>query len=522
MKTARILISGSVLALVVFSFFSFSPFMIVSSSLFSRIQFFPSLLRFFFHAGGMAASGFIAILIVTLLFGRLYCSSLCPLGTIQDGAVFLAVRIRKKHFRYRKSLFPLGLLVACAIIITLVAGTPLLANLLEPYSFAGRIINTVFKPLALLLNNQVAKLAELADIYLIKSKFVYFSLPSFVITISAFLALVAAASVRGRIFCNSLCPVGALLALPASVSLFKIRIHTSTCTSCGLCEAACKASCKDSKNKHVDAGRCILCFSCLSVCKRTAIRYVVMPFPEKKPSETVTGFTSERRHFLAGTLRLGMFLLILSLQKAFPQEPPPGVHLPVVRKKTLPVFPPGGGTVKSFILTCTACQACIAVCPNGILKGAFLQFGISGIMQPYLDFSQGFCEYECKRCSEVCPTGALKQMAIGEKKLTKLGEVNFIKDECIVYKQGTACGACAEHCPTHAVQMYPYENSLFVPEFVQEACIGCGACEFVCPAKPKAVYVNGLSEHRRIEKALPPPAPPQYSPPESEEEDFPF
>ncbi len=118
------------------------------------------------------------------------------------------------------------------------------------------------------------------------------------------------------------------------------------------------------------------------------------------------------------------------------------------------------------------------------------------MMQPVMNYHKSFCTYNCTKCTEVCPTYALHPLALEAKKLTQIGKVNFIKDNCIVKTEKTACGACSEACPTKAVYMIPYEGNLLIPEVNNEICIGCGHCEFACPTTPyKAIYVDGNSVH---------------------------
>ena len=73
-----------------------------------------------------------------------------------------------------------------------------------------------------------------------------------------------------------------------------------------------------------------------------------------------------------------------------------------------------------------------------------------------------------------------------------MGYVVFIEENCIVYTDGTSCGACSEHCPTQAVAMVPYKDGLTIPHVNKEICVGCGGCEYVCPARPfRAIYIEG-------------------------------
>jgi ferredoxin len=122
-------------------------------------------------------------------------------------------------------------------------------------------------------------------------------------------------------------------------------------------------------------------------------------------------------------------------------------------------------------------------------------------MQPVMDYHKGFCNFECTVCIDVCPTGALMPLMLEAKKLTQIGKVKFIKENCIVETERTDCGACSEHCPTKAVKMIPFIDNLVIPEVEEDICIGCGACEYACPTVPfKAIYVNGNPIHLDAKK----------------------
>ena len=117
-----------------------------------------------------------------------------------------------------------------------------------------------------------------------------------------------------------------------------------------------------------------------------------------------------------------------------------------------------------------------------------------------MDYKTSFCNFECTVCGEVCPSGAIGPLSVEKKKITQVGKTTFVKENCIVETEGTACGACSEHCPTKAVHMVPYKDNLKIPEVRNQYCVGCGACEFACPTKPyKAIYVEGNMVHQAAE-----------------------
>jgi len=120
------------------------------------------------------------------------------------------------------------------------------------------------------------------------------------------------------------------------------------------------------------------------------------------------------------------------------------------------------------------------------------QYGLAGFLQPFMDYKSGFCNFDCTKCGEVCPTGAIIPLTREQKKTCQVGVVMFIEKNCIVYTNETSCGSCSKHCPTQAIKMVPYKGKLTIPEVKEDICVGCGACEHVCPALPnKAIYVDG-------------------------------
>jgi ferredoxin len=169
-----------------------------------------------------------------------------------------------------------------------------------------------------------------------------------------------------------------------------------------------------------------------------------------------------------------------------------------------PATPPGSHSREHFTSRCVACHLCVSRCPTNVLQPSVFEYGIAGLMQPVMDYSSGFCEYECNVCSQVCPTGAILPVTLEHKKLISIGTVQFIEDRCVVFTDGTACGACAEVCPTEAVHMIPYRGHVTQPETDIDICIGCGNCEYACPVEGgKAIYVEGKQVHELREERAP-------------------
>jgi ferredoxin len=259
-----------------------------------------------------------------------------------------------------------------------------------------------------------------------------------------------------------------------------VRINSGKCFSCGKCEKKCPAGCIDPENKTIETERCVSCMNCISSCPAGAIKY------ETKPKEQ----DFSRRKFLmeAGVMAAAMGVTLAPKIAAAPIEN---------MAQNTPFIPPGAVNLSRFDGTCTACHLCVGVCPAKILKPAGIEYGFMRMFKPYMDYKQGFCQFECKKCSEVCPVRAITPMTIEKKKATKLGNVILDKFRCVVYKENKNCGACSEHCPTKAVFMEEVSGGIYGPETDNSICIGCGACQHVCPVTPKAIYLEPLAVHKQ-------------------------
>ncbi len=523
------------------------------------IQFVPSLLKFL-NLMGLLTLGFVVVLIATLLYGRIYCSTVCPLGILQDVfsriSRFYTTRIRRRRPRYRPS-NPQNLLRYSLLGVTTVAfllGSVFFLNLLDPFSVFGKIFAGLARPVYYAGNNL------LADVFQSFGNYRFYHVetrqmtvlplifPAFMLGLVGFLALR-----RGRLYCNTVCPVGTLLGLVSKYAMFRIRIDETLCNRCAECSLNCKAECIDLKSNEIDFTRCVGCFNCLNVCSRQGIDYRNHWFPsDSKPSaafDTVEcdatdeisdggrGIISDQEHAASAQdgerrdflFRLTAYFVGFSAAsralKSSAQETDRRDDLDVVvtkpstipEKKNFPVSPPGSISLQHFMDSCTACQLCVSACPTHVLQPSFLEYGFTGMMQPRLDFHASFCNFDCVRCTEVCPTGAILPLTMEEKHVTQIGIVRLELDNCVVQTENTACGACAEHCPTQAVRMVPYQDGLTIPEIVPEHCIGCGACEYICPTRPyRAIYIDGNEVHA---EAIPPVIEElDYTP----DDDFPF
>ena len=457
-----------------------------------KIQFLPALLALNFVV-------VIALLVVTLVFGRIYCSVNCPLGIMQD----LIARLNRKRNKYSfsKAISWLRYTMLAVMVVACVAGLGSLMALLAPYSSFGRIATMILQPIWRMGNNVLASLAEKADSYLFYATDVWMKgWPTFLIALATLLIVGFLAWKHGRTYCNTICPVGTLLGFFARFSGLKIHFDAEKCKSCSLCSKNCKAACIDYKSMTVDYSRCVTCGNCLEKCKFGALSYShPKPAPARQTEEKPVGETDKgKRNFLVVTA--------LAATAAMAQEKKKVdgglavIQDKVAPERQTPITPPGSICAKNMAKHCTACQLCVSECPNEVLRPSG---NLITLMQPVMSYERGYCRPECNRCSKVCPTGAIRLIGLDAKSSTQIGHAVWVKKNCVAGTDGVECGNCARHCPVGAIEMVPLneedEDTPFVPAVNEARCIGCGACENLCPARPlPAIYVEGHEVHKEI------------------------
>ena len=379
----------------------------------------------------------------------------------------------------------------------------------DRYSSYGRIASNLFAPVYQWGNNLLAYLAERADSYAFYETEVWMkSLSTFIIAAITFIVLFILAWRGGRTYCNTICPVGTVLGFLSKYSLFKPVIDTTKCNGCGLCARNCKAACIDVKNHAIDGSRCVACMDCLDKCHRGAIGYRFAYGKKAEKAETPAPETADRtagrREFLAGSLLLAGSVLKAQVAKKAEAIKMDGGLADIVDKKEpvrqTPIVPPGARGLRHLQSHCTACQLCVSACPNEVLRPSH---SLDTFMQPYMSYERGYCRPECTRCSEVCPAGAILKIDKAEKSSIQIGHAVWVKDLCIPLTDKQECGNCARHCPVGAIQMVASDSgnpqSPKIPVVNTERCIGCGACENLCPARPfSAIYVEGHIMHRTV------------------------
>ena len=475
----------------------------------AKIQFLPAILA-------LNVAVIVGLVILTLLVGRIYCSVICPLGVMQDIIAWVSKRkmFRKKKtklankYTYSPTKRVLRALVLLLFLILMIAGLNTLAIFIAPYSAYGRIATNLMQPLYLWANNGLAAIAEHFESYMFYSVDVWMrSAVSLGVAIGTFIIIAILAWRGGGTYCNTICPVGTVLGYVSHFSLFGPVFDKNKCNGCGLCARNCKASCIDAKNHHVDMTRCVTCGDCMEVCAQKAVTF---GFRFQKPGNPGlsgksgesgnpehTPKDSDRRNFVKGLALVTSAATIEAAAKTV-DGGLAAIEDKVNPERKTPLTPPGALSAKHFAQHCTACQLCIANCPNQVLRPSE---DLEHLMQPVMQYDKGYCRPECTRCSQVCPTGAIQPITIEEKSAQQIGHAVWVRKNCVILTDEVECGNCARHCPTGAIEMVPLEEDeeKWVPAVNEEMCIGCGACENLCPARPfSAIYVEGHDVHREI------------------------
>ena len=427
---------------------------------------------------------------LTLLFGRCFCSWICPLGTLIDGF---------GHFiKPGKSNFSLPYLKYIILIIVLISsgfGVQLL-GFVDPFSLLVRgmvfsidpiinylvslVFDSVYKMGPAALSDYTEPVYEWLKIFVLpfKQSFFYLSFLSFFLLVFIFIM----EFFGKRFWCKNLCPLGGLLALISRVSVFK-RVPIRSCKNCELCETKCRMDAFDKDHKF-EFEECNLCMDCLEFCpdQITSFKFAIQ--------KNNTQININRRQMISAGL-IGLALPVLSRTNAISKTADDDL-----------IRPPGALDETLFLASCVRCGECMKVCINNALQPLFFEKSMEGMFTPKLVPRLGYCEFNCTLCTQVCPTGALSRLNVEQKHAFVIGKAYFDTNKCLVYAQKKSCIVCEEHCPTHdkaikfnEIKTRDIQGNLLVlkqPYVKEELCIGCGICEHICPVQgSSAIRVVG-------------------------------
>jgi polyferredoxin len=460
-KLARRIVSSLFFVMTCLSVWFILPLHLSTQIL--NIQLGPATIRLTNGLAGWTITGIITLVIIVGVFGRIYCSIICPLGFLQDFSIWLGKIFRIKHdweiFRIKR-LKILRISILVITVLLFISGSAFATGLLEPFSIFSRFM------FFLKISFQGSVSGSV--------------MPMMLIAVTT-IAIVLPAIKQGRFFCSWLCPVGTMLWGFSKLSLFKFRIDQTTCNQCNKCVASCKSGAISKQTKIIDQSVCVGCFNCLSVCNQQAVKIT----PERNGIKRVrivaekAGITNNRRKFLH-QFSSALFVMSIPLSIISSNE---WQGIQSGKVQLLPVFPPGAMNLKRFKNKCTGCMLCAQRCPSKIIIPSIGSFDGTPIL-PVLNFKDNYCLEECVACSQVCPTGALREIRVEEKSTTKMASLKLDLATCQIVAEGLECAICAEICPLQAIEMKKIPDQKYpIPVVIQNLCNGCGKCQFRCPVK---------------------------------------
>lgn len=403
------------------------------------------------------------VLVSAFLLRRVFCGLICPMGTALD--------FGEKVFRLRPSrkgpsgLADLKFYILTFLLLTCFV-TPQVLYFLDPMPFLTRAFALGLYPLVpysvnpLLLRLDRTPLQEVG----------FNSGPLFV---GLLLLLIFLGAIERRFWCRNICPLGALLSLPARVAPLMRKVNLDRCIHCMRCVKECKMGALGPEPDDCRWGECSLCMICVDVCPERAISFGFWGEGTKSKKVDI----SKREVALAGFGGLLLSLLLLTRRrKGYPRL----------------IRPPNALKEEKFVNACVRCGKCMKVCPTGGLQPCLFEGGWEALWTPVLVSSIGPCESHCNACFQVCPTGAIRPFKVEEKPKIKMGTAVINRSTCLVWVYGEVCFVCVEVCPYKAARKT--EKGLVV---LREVCVGCGICEFNCPTQPNpAIRVVSWGEKR--------------------------
>jgi len=512
----RRIVAGLVLVFFTLAFFYWQAgFAAEIGSMITRLQFIPAGLSSYAGRAG-ALFIFAGIILLTLIFGRIYCSMLCPLGILQD----IAARITRRkgehapqHRRARPNRFAWR--VGILILISLVLGCFSMISWLDPYSISARFFSAIIYPCVIEVRHILGISAQqyLWDVY---------PPQLLAIIILSFAIPLILALWRPRFYCNTLCPVGLILGLLSRWSPLSLRIDKSICKSCGSCTKTCKTNAINIKTQEIDSSRCIACYRCIGKCKRNAIHILPRkkataedspsqksspmtatvaqvncpsvqesrpsaahtPCPKKQAEHQPRPVDKSRRALLGFGLCASIGSLIPSCKDSSARSNKLSAPIDLDPSKLGNnhadiLLPPGASSIEQFLDRCTGCGLCISACPSKILRPSMSLYGWEGLMKPYMNeqAGAGICAYNCNACGEVCPEAAIQALSLERKKKLQIGLVAYKASDCIAWNESKECAKCISACPSGALKA----KKVIIPELYLEQCRACHLCSSACP-----------------------------------------
>jgi MauM/NapG family ferredoxin protein len=427
-------------------------------------------------------------LLATILFGRIFCGYICPLGITQD---IIDYFYNKKNDVYHRVVKLRHIFMAAAA-VSAALGINLAFHLL-PISIATRFYGLVVFPFIKAPAFFVMAFMQehfgwfgYATLHLTRSSTI------FIITLIILFIFIFSRNTR-RFWCKYICPSGAFMGLLSLKAPYRRRVG-GKCTGCGLCDKRCPMH-AITNHKGYKINDCICCKECVRVCPANAVKFSFsrLSDADRKEAESVE-LNISRRALLGGAV-LGAAAANLSVNELAslvfnPTEHGRVVYLGLIR-------PPAALPERDFLARCIRCGECVAACPTNALQPLAFQAGSLALFSPILVPRRGNCEAACALCIRACPTRAMQAVDLQNKQYAKIGTARVVKERCIAWAEDKACVVCQEVCPYNALKLENDEaHKSSVPRVEPNRCFGCGACEHSCPIVIAAVVVEPIGALR--------------------------
>jgi len=463
----------------------------------------------------------VGMVALTLVFGRVFCGWICPFGTLHHFFAWLfpnpksgtggarRVRANMTHPYQSVKYYLLGAFLVAAVCGSAIGG------LFDPICISVRAIGLAVLPAISYVTGRGLDQVSQTNIHLFQQGSdvtrdalvatvlqpkQYFFHQTWVIGGLLFAVLLANRWIP-RFWCRVLCPLGATLGLIARNALFGMEKDHSKCTDCNLCLVDCQGADSPQGGVKWKQDECHMCLNCETACPEDVIKFRFLP---NRRSTTLALDGMDRRKVLVAAATGAAVLPLARASDTLDSN----YYDRLIR-------PPGSVPEREFMERCIRCAECMKVCPNNALHPALLESGIEGLWTPILIPRIGYCEPTCVLCGQVCPTGAIQKIT-EEQKLgnpvrhvepIKIGTAFYDHGRCLPWSMATPCIVCEEFCPTSPKSIWveeidvPDRNGQMVhvqrPHVDPQLCIGCGACEKVCPVQDRpAVYVTSVGESR--------------------------
>ncbi|MCC6326000.1 MAG: hypothetical protein DCC43_12225 [Candidatus Brocadia sp.] len=454
----------------------------------------------------------VAVLLLTIPFGRFFCAWICPLGTTIDITDRLFAGVRKKSHGNVYDGRRLKYYLLAFLLLSLLF-TQQCVGWFDPISIATNIYAITLQPYLVYLIDGLFRYLDAIPLIGYPFAFLHKGIQSILfayhapffrghgILLSAGVVIISFGMVYRRYWCRNICPMGAMFALFSDWSFFKRKVSPS-CTSCGLCVERCGMGAISSDGHGTKEGECVLCMDCQKVCPENSITFGV-----RQPAGQRHAVDLSKRAFLVSGIISAVTAPLLKLNYTR------GVN----KGKASVIRPPGAVDEGEFLGRCIRCGECMKVCKTNGLHPVLLEAGVDGLWTPKLIPRLGYCDYGCVLCTRVCPSGAIKRLDLEEKREVALGKARIDHNRCIPWVgyarlpelekrwQDFNCGVCEEVCPvpTKAIHFNTYvdaqQREIRRPFVREDVCIGCGFCEKVCPVLgTAAIVVEGMQPQRKI------------------------